>query len=425
MAELTTQHVCRSCRATYDERKGKCARCGSWNTIVPLSMAADLPMPASALVSSSAPPLLATSSKAWNRVMGGIFVGGKKGALYLFAGAPGSGKSTLSLQIAGTWEHGQAAYVSAEESAEAVAFRAVKFGVPDVEVVSAKPLGRILEVIRGYPPGSLLVVDSLQKIDVTGYTMSSPQAATHAVAALREVAEQSGVTILLVCHVTKEEDLAGPRTVEHDVDAVAFIYHVGATGRLLRCPNKNRFGPSGTSAWMSMTAEGLRDSTPEVLLPPEGLAGRVLSLSPEGLPVEVQAVMIDPRAASLAVGVETERVAMIKAALGIPGKWLVRADGDSLAHDPLADLAIAVAMLSAVGRKPLAARTVAWGQLTLDGRIIGGPGHEDRAQSARDLELRPILSPDHFKTVGDAMIAADLGKEFEDMESDEEEEAPA
>jgi DNA repair protein RadA/Sms len=381
-------------------------------------MASDMPMPANVLVQGGVLPLLSTHIRALDRVVGGIFISESQGGVYLFGGDPGSGKSTLSLQLVGAWEHSDHVYITAEEPRESVAARAMRFEVPHVNIIHATPLGRIQEILAATSRRSLAIIDSLQKISVPNSSMGSPNSCKTIVAELRRIAEDSGITMVIICHVTKDDEFAGPKTVEHDVDAAFMLQNVsGTTARLLRCESKNRFAPSGTSAWLKMTGKGLVDATPDIMLPPAGLAGRVLSLDERGMPVEVQVVPVAATAPSLSVGVDPDRVRMVKSILGVPGKFMVRADGAMLERDTSADLAIAVAMLSAVTGKPLASRSIAWGQLTLDGRILTGPAHDIRAQSAHDLDLTPVLSPDHFKTLEDAIAVAALGVELQALRS--------
>ncbi len=396
-------HVCRRCRQWYPKFQAKCDRCKQWNVIVALADASDLPMPASALSGLGSVKLSQTGIVAWDKAMGGIFPGG----VYLLGAEPGTGKSTLFLQLLGSWPHGSTLYVSTEEQRESVAARALRFGFPDVPILAEAELGRILEVVSNQLPGTLVAIDSLQKIRVSGASMGGVTALKTSVEELKKARERSQSTLLLVSHITKNDDFAGPKTVEHDVDACAMMMLFGQA-RVLRCDTKNRFAKTGRAGWMRMTAEGLRDASPELVLPPEHLPGRVLCISGSGMPAEVQAALSE-RSGGLTIGVPDERVRMVCALVGATkDELMVRADGDELDRDPSADLAIALAIMSCLHNRPLPQKTVAWGQLTLDGRVLPGHSHDARREAAGDLELKPILSPDTHKTVEDVLHALEL-----------------
>lgn len=410
--EEIVPYVCRRCRKSYAGFRAKCERCGTWNMIVPLAQAADLPMPASALAGLGAVKLLRTGIVAWDKAMGGIFPGG----IYLIGAEPGCGKSSLCLQILGGWEHSDTLYISTEEQRESVAARAMRFGCPDVPILAEPELGKILEIVATRPDGTFVVIDSLQKIRVHGASMGGVTALKTSVAELKKAGERSRATLLFISHVTKDDDFAGPKTVEHDVDACAMMFLYGQA-RVLRCDTKNRFAQTGRAGWMRMTEEGLRDASPDLVLPPENLCGRVLTITGSGLPAEVQCVK---RMSGLTIGVPDDRVHMICSLINVPKKMImVRADGDELDRDPSADLAIALAILSCIHELPLKQRTVAWGQLTLDGRLLPGFAHDQRRDAANDLELEPILSPDVHKTLSDVMRSLDLEALPEPSDDDE------
>jgi DNA repair protein RadA/Sms len=361
----------------------------------------DLPMPASALEGLGPVQLEPTGVISWDKVVGGIFLGG----IYLTGGEPGSGKSTIYLMIQGAWNKTERLYISSEETREAVAARSIRFGVPDVPIIAQPELGAICELVSMTAPGTLIAVDSLQKIRVHGAQMGGVTALRTSVEELKKARERSHSTLLLVSHVTKDDDFAGPKTIEHDVDVTVMMTKIGQA-RILRCDNKNRFAPTGRTAWMRMTAKGLEDASPELILPPEHLPGRVLTITESGLPAEVQAAR---RPGGLTIGIAQERARLACMLLGTTTEeFTIRADGDELEHDPLCDLAILLAIASERVSKPLPQKCCAWGQLTLDGRIIPGTGHDERAQAARDLELVPTFSPDSVKTIEDALEAVGL-----------------
>ena len=547
-------HVCRRCRSSFETRPGaKCPECGTWNTIVPLRDAMDLPMPARALQGLGPIELHPSGFAPWDKCMGGIFIGG----VYLIGATPGCGKalaldtpiptpggwttmgdlapgdaifsdsgepchviwatdvmhdrecyevefsdgstivadaehlwktsthatvggsirttaqiarslkdshavdsrrtitaarkvasepvrciavdspskmflagktmipthnSTACLQILGTWEVTDRLYISAEEQREAVAARSIRFGMPDVPIIATAELSAICELISMALPGTLVVVDSLQKIRVSGERMGGVSALKISVEEIKKARERSGATVILISHVTKDDDYAGPKTVEHDVDACAMMAQIGQA-RVLRCETKNRFAPAGKTSWMRMTGEGLVDSSPDLILPPENLAGRVLTITSEGMPAEVQA-MASARSGGLVIGLPEERARLACTLLfQDKGDFMIRADGDALDRDPSSDLAVLLAVASEVLRAPLPQRCCAWGQVTLDGRILPGSNHDDRAQVARDLELLPTFSSETHKTVEEVLDKLDLLDGIERLRDEQEEAA--
>jgi DNA repair protein RadA/Sms len=410
-------HVCRRCRSAFDNRPGaKCPECGTWNTIVPLRDAMDLPMPARALQGLGPIQLQPTGFVPWDKTMGGIFVGG----VYLLGASPGAGKSSSCLQILGSWQETDRLYISAEEQREAVAARSIRFGCPDVPIIAMATLAGICELISLALPGTLVVVDSLQKIDVPGERMGGVSALKQSVEEIKKARARSGATIILISHVTKDDDYAGPKTVEHDVDACAMMTQIGQA-RVLRCDTKNRFAPTGKTSWMRMTSAGLVDSSPDLILPPETLPGRVLTITSEGMPSEVQA-MASSRSGGLVIGLPEERARLACTLISQDkGDFMIRADGDALERDASSDLAVILAVASEVLGKPLPQRCCAWGQVTLDGRILPGSNHDDRAQVARDLELLPTFSAESVKTVEDALDALGMLEGIEQIKDQQEE----
>jgi DNA repair protein RadA/Sms len=382
------QFICKSCRTTTHAYAGKCSTCGKWQMMVPLEEAGNLPMPARAIARTSQDKLVPTGIAAVDRVLGGLFPGG----VYLLGGNPGCGKSTLALQIAERWRP-KHLYISAEESREQISARCERIDTLDVEIFSEGSLDAIVAMIES-SPRHLIVVDSLQKLTVQDCAMGGITALKTAVNRLTTVAQLVKSPLILICHVTGEGDFAGPQTVQHDVDCCAMMNpFMGAT--LLRCPEKNRYWPTGKTGWLQMTAKGLVDAGPELILPPEDLAGSCLCIGEHGLPVEVQ-VAVNPTElmGTISVGMPEDRAQMIAALLHTPrSSWMVRADGDELARDSGSDLALALAFASAKTGIPLAQRTCAWGELTLDGRVLAPPMSEARREAAEDLGLRPIFAP--------------------------------
>lgn len=399
--------LCQNCRSTSPTYEARCPRCGTWNRMVAAAGAVTVPVAAKDLAEGGGPALEPTGIAAWDRALGGLFPGG----VYLLGGDAGIGKSTLSIELCEAWGEGSL-YVAAEETREAVAARAVRVGFPDLPIVYARDLPGVLEQV-GAAAGELAVVDSLQKIRAEGYQVGSGPCLLHSAVAITEAAHDAGTTVVLICHVNKQLDLAGPKSVEHEVDAAAMLTAIGdGSLRVLRCPSKNRFHPTGKAGWMRMTGEGLRDAgdAARELVSEEAAAtpGRILTLSADGLPLEVQAVQAPPSAlqrSPLCVGVDKERVRAICAVLQVAAApWMIRASGQGeLERDGGGDLAIALAMVSAMAGTPWPALAVAWGEVTLDGRVLPpGRHHELRREVSADLGLSALCPPE-VKRIRDAL----------------------
>jgi DNA repair protein RadA/Sms len=408
--------LCKSCRGVFAAFSAKCATCGAWNMMTSAAGAVTVPVTARDLAEDGGPELLPSGILAWDRSLGGFF----PGAVYLLAGDAGIGKSTLSIELC---EHrGESClYIAAEETREAVAARAMRVGFPSLPIVFARTLEGVTEQIAGAGEGMLVVVDSLQKIRVEGYQVGSGPCLLACVTAITEAAHDAGVTVILICHVNKELDIAGPKSVEHEVDAAAILTAIGdGSLRVLRCPSKNRFYPTGKAGWMRMTNEGLADAgdAARELVSEEAAAtpGRILTLSADGLPLEVQAVRASAAAmqrSPLCVGVDKDRVRAIASVLKTSAApWMIRASGQGeLEKDGGGDLAIALAMVSAAVGTPWPALTVAWGEVTLDGRVLPpGRHHELRREVAADLGLEALCPPE-VRRIRDAVVrlGAELG----------------
>ena len=391
----------------------------------------------------------------FDRILGGGIV---PGSAVLIGGEPGIGKSTLLLQVAhelsgkgqrdkGTkGQSGNAAgpshplsvgpslplslpskilYVTSEESARQTKLRAARLGVesPDLLVLAETNVERIINQIHKVQP-AVVIVDSIQMI----YKPDLP-AAPGSVTQLRDccmdlvyLAKSSGVAILLVGHVTKAGTLAGPKIVEHIVDTVVYFegdrFH---SHRIVRCV-KNRFGSTHEVGLFEMTGEGLREVTDPGNLfvehyGPQGPpSGSVITVAMQGsrvLLVEVQALTASSvigAAKRKTSGVSADRVAMIMAVLEKRAELRLAADdvfvniaGGVKVVEPAIDLAIALAIASAHLNRPLAAGTLAVGELGLGGEIRSVPQLELRLREAARLGLGNAIVPamgDHIPKLG-------------------------
>jgi DNA repair protein RadA/Sms len=345
-----------------------------------------------------------------DRVLGGGFV---PGSIVLFGGDPGIGKSTLLLQLAGRLaEGGPVLYVTGEESAAQVRGRAERIGavVEGLSLAATTELETALGAIEAHG-AAFVVVDSVQ-------TLSSPELGGPAgsVGQVREVAgrlaeaaKTGGAAIALVGHVTKEGTVAGPRTLEHLVDAVIYLEgeRLGST-RLLRAA-KNRFGSTDEVGVLEMRGDGLAevDDASRFFLESDETptAGAAVTIALEGtrpLAVEIQALSApagygSPRRAT--TGVDVNRVLMLVAVLArhaglnlTSHDVYVNVAGGLRIDEPAADLAIAVALASSLRDRPVRAGTALAGEVALSGRLRAATRSERRLVEARRLGFARLVT---------------------------------
>ncbi|MGH9019437.1 MAG: ATPase domain-containing protein, partial [Acidimicrobiales bacterium] len=319
-------HVCSSCGAVAPRWSGRCPGCGEWNTLALATGAATSAAPLSPLRDSlgSAGAVVATGVGELDRVLGGGLVAGSTTLLF---GEPGVGKSTLALMVlAARARDGDAVVlVAAEESAAQVAARARRLGdVPEgLDVTATADVTAVEAMIRSRRP-ALVVVDSVSAMSdraIAAPTGSVPQV-RHGAERLCSAARDVGCALVLVGHVTKDGDLAGPRTLEHMVDTVVRVEgDRHGTLRLLRA-QKHRFGPTDEVGMLEVVAEGLRDLADPASLAGEGLGvpGVVVGVANDGsraTRVEIQALVAPstgpPR--RVAHQVSAQRLALLLAVL--------------------------------------------------------------------------------------------------------------
>ncbi|MGH2427326.1 MAG: DNA repair protein RadA, partial [Candidatus Limnocylindria bacterium] len=393
MPAVRTSYVCQQCGAASPKWAGQCPGCAAWNTLVetvaaPRAVSRKQVSAARAVggaaaieqigeVESAEAARLSSGMGEADRVLGGGFV---PGSIVLFGGDPGIGKSTLLLQLAARLARGGAAvlYVTGEESAAQVRGRAERVGaVADgLGLVATTELEIALGAIESAAP-ALAIVDSVQTMasaDLGGPAGSVGQVREVA-SRLAEVAKAGRTCVALVGHVTKEGTVAGPRTLEHLVDAVIYVEgeRLGST-RLLRAA-KNRFGSTDEVGVLEMRGEGLvevedasrfffeSDETPT--------AGSAVTIALEGtrpLAVEIQALVApasygSPRRAT--TGIDVNRVLMLiavlarHAGLNLTGHDVyVNVAGGLRIEEPAADLAVATALASSLGQRPVRRGTV-------------------------------------------------------------------
>jgi DNA repair protein RadA/Sms len=428
----STSYTCASCGAAFTKWSGRCDGCGEWNTITEdtglsvgpgakaLGSKRGSGIILSDLSTEEAPPPRTPSHMAeLDRVLGGGLV---PASAILVGGDPGIGKSTLLLQAAAQFARSglKTIYISGEEASAQVRMRAQRLGLGDapVKLAADTNLRNILTTLESEAPG-LAIIDSIQTmwldtVDSAPGSVSQVRAAAHE---LTTFAKRRGVSVVLVGHVTKDGQIAGPRVVEHMVDTV--LYFEGERGhqfRILRAV-KNRFGPAEEIGVFEMTGAGLAEVTnPSALFLSERgtpSPGSVVFAGIEGTrPVlcELQALVAPSphsQARRTVVGWDGGRLAMILAVLearcGIPFAGLdvyLNVAGGMKISEPAADLAVAAALLSAREDSALPADTVVFGEISLSGALRPAPQTENRLKEAQKLGFASAIAPQGGKAHG-------------------------
>ncbi|MGD2134130.1 MAG: DNA repair protein RadA [Maricaulaceae bacterium] len=426
----TSAFVCQSCGSVQAKWSGQCSDCGAWNTMVEETVSAPVGGGAKAQASttrsrkskglefveltgqSDPPPRLVTGVAELDRVLGG---GIARGSAVLVGGDPGIGKSTLLLQAAARLaaQGAQVAYVSGEESIEQIRERARRLGLAQapVQLAAETGLASILSGLKSQAP-DVAIIDSVQTL-WTDAIAAAPGSVTQVRACAQELvqlAKTRGTAVILVGHVTKDGQIAGPRVLEHMVDAV--LYFEGDRAHQFRILRgvKNRFGPTDEIGVFEMAETGLQEIANPSSLFLSGretpASGSVVFAGMEGtrpVLVEIQALVAPsalgtPRRA--VVGWDAGRLAMVLAVfearcgLSFTGRdvYLNVAGGLKIA-EPAADLAVAAALASAAFDAPLPVNLVAFGEASLSGEIRSVSRAEARLKEAAKLGFAAALAP--------------------------------
>ena len=420
MAKAT--YACVECGYRTPKPLGRCPSCGSWESFQEVA-----PAPASRRAKSSPLPLLALSQvdeaeerrfssglSEVDRVLGGGFVTGE---VVLLGGEPGVGKSTLLLEMAKRMPQ-RVYYVAGEESPAQIKLRAKRLGVKDLLLVRETRLEPLLALLEEDPP-EVLFVDSVQTLEAGG-SPGSLVAVREATSALVRFAKGRGVTVVLVGHVTKEGVVAGPKSVEHAVDATLYLETAGPY-RVLRSA-KNRFGPVGEIGVFRMEEAGLLEvgNPSEAFLKerPLGVPGSAVALALAGeraLALEVQALAAKtpfPAPRRVVQGLDGRRVdvvlAVLERRLGLPLANLdvyVNLAGGLKVQDPGLDLAVALAVYSAVVGRPLPADLALVGEVGLAGEVRRVAGLERRLREGERAGFGRFLHPGNLRSLQEAVEA--------------------
>ena len=425
MAKQKTNYTCTECGGVSSKWAGQCPSCGQWNTLVETvvetvgnrfsgqhqSLAQTSPVLSLADIEAIDVPRFGTGIEEFDRVLGGGLVAG---GVVLIGGDPGIGKSTLLLQaLANMSRVKKTLYVSGEESGAQIALRAKRLAVDakELQLQAEIQLEKILNTLAEHKP-QVAVIDSIQTVYSDALTSAPGSVAQvrECAAQLTRVAKQSGISIIMVGHVTKEGALAGPRVLEHIVDTV--LYFEGDTHSSFRLVRafKNRFGAVNELGVFAMTEKGLKGvSNPSALFLSQHdnqVPGSCVMVTQEGtrpLLVEIQALVDTshlPNARRLSVGLEQNRLAMLLAVLhrhaaiaAFDQDVFINAVGGVKITEPAADLAVLLAIHSSMRNKALPRGLVVFGEVGLAGEIRPAPRGQERLREAAKLGFSIALIP--------------------------------
>ena len=423
-----SQFICQSCGTISHKWSGKCEECEAWNTLTEEHINASPPLgrhlkqdkqqgkkmtftPLSGKIKN--PPRNQTGIGEFDRVCGGGLVAG---SALLLGGDPGIGKSTILLQVAATLANKKknVIYISGEEAIAQLRMRAERLKLEDapIKLASETNATDIITTLKADTPPDLVIIDSIQTIWLP-MIESAPGTVSQVRASAQELihyAKSSGTTLILVGHVTKEGQIAGPRILEHMVDTV--IYFEGDRHhhfRILRAV-KNRFGATDEMGVFEMHATGLSEVTnPSSLFLEscnDNVAGTAIFAAIEGtrpVLVEIQALIAPssfatPRRA--VVGWDNNRLSMILAVLesrsgiNFSGRDVfLNIAGGLRIYDTAADIAVATALISAYHNHPIPHNTVSFGEISLSGAIRSVSQHNARLKEAAKLGFTKAMTP--------------------------------
>ena len=429
MAKAKTRYECTACGAEYLKWSGKCTNCGAWNTIEEALPEIRVPARSANAVSRSAPADLTeqirelaevslnedirydTGIPELNRVLGGGLV---KGSVVLLGGEPGIGKSTLLLQICQyLGEDHSVLYVSGEESARQIKLRAGRLGVDteNLYLLTVNDADSICDTIMQSEP-DIVIIDSIQTMHIAGLSSSAGSVVQvrECTALFMQTAKAKEIPVFLVGHVTKEGSIAGPKVMEHLVDAVLiFEGDRYQSIRVLRAV-KNRFGSTNEIGVFEMRDTGLREvDNPSAMLldgRPLGVSGTCVCCMIEGsrpILAEIQALCTKSTLASprrTATGLDYNRVyillAVLEKRIGLRVAALdvyLNIVGGFKLDEPAGDLAVALALYSAIMNKPVPEKLIAFGEIGLGGELRSVSNAPQRIAEAERLGFTECILP--------------------------------
>ena len=434
MAKTKSEYRCSECGWSTAKWVGQCSSCQAWGTVSETTSVTKA-KPAQISSARAARPITdietsgeghyPTGVQEFDRVLGGGLV---PGAVVLLSGEPGVGKSTLLLEVAARLAKGgkKVLYVSAEESASQVKLRATRTSAlsENLFLATETDLSSVLGQIAQVDP-ELIIVDSVQTVsslDLDGVA-GMPSQVREVASNLIRVAKESSTPLVLVGHVTKDGSIAGPRTLEHLVDVVCHFEGDRQTSLRFIRTLKNRFGPTDEVGCFEMSGEGIIEvPDPSALFVSEqqtSVSGTCITITVEGrraLRAEIQALVVksgSPQPRRVTNGVDSARVAMLlavlerRAGLSLSDRDVyVSTVGGMKITEPAADLAIAIAIASAVKDKPAAQSLAAFGEISLSGEIRGVTNPALRQSEAKRLGHKKVIDSSSSQLA--AAIAAAL-----------------
>jgi DNA repair protein RadA/Sms len=428
MTKNKTAFVCNDCGADYNKWAGQCTACGGWNTLSEVRLGSSkknsTPTRRNGFAGSAGGGIqtldqialqeqarLQTGSAELDRVLGGGLVAG---SAVLIGGNPGAGKSTLLLQLLCQLAATQTClYVTGEESLQQVAMRARRLGLPvdKLHTLSETSIESLLSAAESLSP-AVMVVDSIQVMHWPELASApgSVSQVRESAALLTRFAKQTGTALILVGHVTKDGSLAGPKVLEHMIDASIMLDSTDDSRYRTLRSHKNRFGAVNELGVFAMTEQGLREvNNPSAIFlsrSDEVSSGSVVMVVWEGtrpLLVEIQA-LVDNNAYGnprrVAVGLDQNRLAMLLAVLHRHGELMlgdqdvfVNVVGGVKVNETSADLASLLAMVSSFRNRPLPRDLVVFGEVGLSGEIRPVPSGQERIKEAAKHGFRKAIVP--------------------------------
>lgn len=429
MAKAKTRYECTACGAEFLKWSGKCTNCGAWNTIEEALPEIRVPARSANAVSRSAPADLTeqirelaevslnedirynTGIPELNRVLGGGLV---KGSVVLLGGEPGIGKSTLLLQICQyLGEDHSVLYVSGEESARQIKLRAGRLGVDteNLYLLTVNDAESICDTIMQSEP-DIVIIDSIQTMHIAGLSSGAGSVVQvrECTALFMQTAKAKEIPVFLVGHVTKEGSIAGPKVMEHLVDAVLiFEGDRYQSIRVLRAV-KNRFGSTNEIGVFEMRDTGLTEvANPSAMLldgRPIGVSGTCVCCMMEGsrpILAEIQALCTKSTLSAprrTATGLDYNRVyillAVLEKRIGLRVAALdvyLNIVGGFRLDEPAGDLAVALALYSAIMNKPIPDTVIAFGEIGLGGELRSVSNAVQRIQEAERLGFTECILP--------------------------------
>ncbi|MDP9243099.1 MAG: AAA family ATPase [Actinomycetota bacterium] len=414
MGKVRALLVCSECGQQMAQWAGRCPGCGSWGSVQSTHPAGtSAGGRGSALTPVRLDPLgtlqrrIPTGVAGVDRVLGGGLL---PGSVTLLAGEPGIGKSTLLLQLVMHLSTSGLAclFASGEESLDQVAGRAARLGGAGdrFEFIPGRDLADVVETARTARP-FLLAVDSIQALREGGSTQvpGGPAQVRTCADALVGLAKACDVAVVMTGHVTKDGDLAGPRTLEHAVDTLLSFEGDPRSGMRVLAAGKNRFGQEGEMAWFEMRADGLTEIDPRDLLlsgqPEAGAATALAAAGRRAIAVEVQTLVAPTEgpARRQATGLDPKRFQLVAAVMDrMAGLPLARSElygaavGGIRLEDPACDLAVAASLASAANGVRPPPNSAFVGEVGLTGAVRASPGMSQRIAAAKAAGVTRVFA---------------------------------